>query len=281
MKKFFLILIPSLVFTFLFIFGYQSLLKYQAQKGALQVTSAPESKVYLDNKYIGQTPLCKCEANAMLQSGNYTIRLVPTDTSLPEFQEKVTITSGVLTVVDRKFAKDALSEGSIISLSPLTDKQKSSLLVVALPEGATVVLDNNEVGTAPLILKDPTESDHILKVRKNGYKEKTIRIRTPLGYKLTVAVYLSTIDDLSSDTSTSPSPQSPDASPTPPADATVTILDTPTGFLRVRDSIDGAETGKVTPGDTYALVNEESGWYEIRLKDGTNGWISSAYAQKN
>lgn len=278
MKKFFLILIPSLIVTFLFIFAYQFLIKYQAQKGALQVTSAPESKVYLDNKYIGQTPLCKCEASDMLQAGDYTIRLVPTDGDLPEFQEKVQITSGVLTVVDRKFAKDALSEGSIISLSPLTDKQKSSLLVVAMPEGATVILDNNEIGTAPLSFKDPTESDHILKVRKNGYKEKTIRIRTPLGYKLTVAVYLSTIDDLSS-------PDTPETSreisPTQPPEASVTILKTPTGFLRVRESVGGMETGKVTPGDQYALVGEDGGWFEIRLKDGTKGWISSQYAVRN
>src|SRR5664279_2853563 len=128
----------------------------------------------------------------MLSAGDYTIRLVPNDTSLREFQEKITISQAVLTVVDRKFGKNALSEGSIISLSPLSDKKKTELLVVSFPQGADVSLDDASIGSTPLLAEDPTESDHVLKVSKDGYNEKEVRIRTPLGYKLTVAAYLST-----------------------------------------------------------------------------------------
>jgi len=280
MKKFFLIVIPALVLTVLLVWGIQLLLQYRTQKGPLQVTSAPESKVYLNDTYIGKTPLCKCEASDMLQAGNYTIRLVPTDNTLSEFQEKITISEAVLTVVDRKFAKGSFSEGYVLSLTRLPDKKKTELLVVSIPEKATILLDDATIGETPFLFKDPTDSDHILKVRKNGYQEKTLRIHTPLGYKLTVAVYLGTNpDDLSSLPASSSATTSITPSPTL-SGATVTILETPTGFLRVRGTIGGAEIGKVNPGETYQLLDDKNGWLQIKLTDGQSGWISSEYAKK-
>ncbi|HZE87338.1 MAG TPA: PEGA domain-containing protein [Methylomirabilota bacterium] len=279
MKKIFLILFTSLFLSAVFIVGFHYFLQFQALKGALQVTSSPESKVYLNNKYIGQTPLCKCESSDMVATGDYTIRLVPSDSSLQEFQEKVTLSEGVLTVVDRRFAKDSLSEGSIISLSPLTDKKKTELLVVSLPEGSHVLLDNNDIGQTPVSFKNPTESDHVLKVSKDGYKEKAIRIRTPLGYKLTVAAYLSTLDDLSASSASSSAKSA--LSPTPSITGkSVLILDTPTGFLRVRESVGGLEIGQVNPGESFPLIDEQSGWFEIRLQDGRSGWVSTQYTKK-
>jgi hypothetical protein len=221
----------------------------------------------------------------MLQTGDYTIRMLPTKGGLSEFQEKVTISEGVLTVVDRKFAKDSLSEGSVISLTPLSDKKATELLVASLPEGTTVFLDSNKIGNTPILFKNPTESDHTLKITKNGYKDKIIRIRTPLGYKLTVAAYLSINSDLSADqnasaSATQSSTGTPTPSPTPLSGTTVLILDTPTGFLRVRDSIGGAEIGRVNPGEEYKYMDEREGWFEIKLNDGTTGWISNQFAKK-
>lgn len=285
MKRFLLLAIASIVLTFFFVLGFQYVMQLRSLKGALQVTASPQSKVYLNDKYIGTTPLCKCEAADMLATGEYTIKLVPTKGGFSEFQEKISISEAVLTVVDRKFAKDSLSEGSVISLSPLTDKTKAELLIASLPEGSTVLLDDNEIGKTPLSFKDPTESDHVLTIQRNGYKEKTIRIRTPLGYKLTVAAYLSTVDDLSdlSESKDATASANADLSITPSptlSGSTVLILDTPTGFLRVRDTINGSEIGRVTPGETYQYIDEQQGWIQIKLKDGKPGWISSQYIQK-
>jgi hypothetical protein len=290
MKKLFFILIPAGLLTLLAILSFNYFVKSQSQKGALQVTSVPESKVYLNDKYLGQTPLCKCEASNMLPIGDYTIRLVPSDKDLSEFQEKVSISEAVLTVVDRKFGKDSLSEGSVISLSPLADKKKTELVVVSFPQDANVLLDNNPIGKTPLDFKDPTESDHEIKVSKDGYNEKAIRIRTPAGYKLTVAAYLSTNTQNSAPVKT---PQSavtatpglsvaPSAEPSRIPRLQVMILQTPTGFLRVRQSasVNAAEIARVEPGDKLDVVQEANGWYLIRLTDGTQGWISSEYAQK-
>jgi N-acetylmuramoyl-L-alanine amidase len=64
--------------------------------------------------------------------------------------------------------------------------------------------------------------------------------------------------------------------------AKVLILQTPTGFLRVRDqpSLGGNEITQVKPGETYQLLDERTDWYQIKLTNGQTGWISSEYAQK-
>jgi hypothetical protein len=220
----------------------------------------------------------------MISSGDYTIKLVPEDTQYSQYQEKITISTGILTVVDRKFIKGAQSEGSTISLHPLSDKNKTELEVISFPSGSKVELDSNPIGTTPLIHKNPTESDHILKINKTGYNGKTIRIRTPKSYRLTIVSHLSVTADEAAQES---QPANPQTTPTPAPSPTTTqakvlILDTPTGFLRVRSgsSLNATQITTVNPGETFALISEQPGWYEIKLTDGTNGWISSEYAQK-
>lgn len=281
MKKTFFILIPAIFLGILFFGLFQHFVLSRSQKGALQVTSTPQSKVYLNDKYIGQTPLCKCEAEDTLKTGDYTLRLIPQDNNTSEYQEKITISEGVLTVIDRKFGKDSTSSGSVISLSPLADNKKTELLVVSIPSKSKVYLDNNQIGETPYLFKNPTVSDHALRVVKEGYEEKTVRIRTPEGYKLTVVIYLSTG---STPKEASPSPSaSPSAALTPtPQVSKITILNTPTGFLRVRASasIVAAEVGRVVPTESFDLVSEQTGWFQIRLKNGAIGWISSQYAAR-
>ena len=123
---------------------------------------------------------------------------------------------------------------------------------------------------------------------KDGYNQKEIRIRTPQGYKLTVAAYLSTsttgltFPSSSTSANVSPSPTS-SGTPAPTETNAVLILTTPTGYLNVRagPSLSADEVGQVNPGKTYPLISEESGWYEISIDDGTTGWISTQYAEKN
>lgn len=61
----------------------------------------------------------------------------------------------------------------------------------------------------------------------------------------------------------------------------VKIAPTPTGFLNVRSSpsTSSSVVDKVNPGETYDLLEEQSGWYKIKLPSG-QGWVSSQYAKK-
>ena len=63
---------------------------------------------------------------------------------------------------------------------------------------------------------------------------------------------------------------------------TITIQETPTGFLRVRKepTVSSEEIGRVNPGETFTLIEEKTGWYKIELKDKQEGWVSSQYAKK-
>jgi uncharacterized protein YgiM (DUF1202 family) len=61
---------------------------------------------------------------------------------------------------------------------------------------------------------------------------------------------------------------------------TLTVKDTPTGFLRVRStpSTQGEELGKVNPGDSFSVMDSASGWFQIEMPDGVTGWVSGTYA---
>lgn len=255
-----------------------------AGKGALQVTSLPKSNVYLDNTFIGQTPLCKCDGQNLLPTGDYTVRIVPVDTAFSNqpFEQKVTINRAVLTVVDRTFGQGATSQGSVITLSPLSsgDTKSAALSVISFPSGASVDLDGNSTGQSPVSLSNVVASDHDLLVSKPGYRDKTIRIHTVNGYTLSIVAFLAL--DPNAITATNSATQSIASSSALPVVAKVTILDTPTGFLRVRKdpSLGGAEVAQVKPGEQYIFIAEQAGWTQIKLSDGTTGWVSSTYVQK-
>ena len=276
MKKIIFVVLCFLIALLIFVLVVY-LLGQRPEKGALQITSSPNSKVYINDRLIGQTPLCVCEGNKMLGVGDYTIRLVPISGNFEPFQRKITITSKVLTVVDRTFSQTALAQASIISLTEIADKKDAQISVISFPDNSSVYLDSNLVGQTPTLLKNITESDHEIKVTRDGYKDKIIRIRTVLGYRLDALIYLGIDPNIATASATLIS--SPSAVASKP---TVLILDTPTGFLRVRDkpSLAGAEVGQVKPSETYELVSEQISWYQIKLKNGQTGWISSQYAKK-
>ncbi len=277
MKRLIIFLAPFFIALFVVV-GIVIILKNTSGKGALQVTSIPGSDVYLNGTLIGKTPLCKCENKDMIPVGMYSLKLVPSDFSLTPYEEKIQIGKSVLTVVDRTFGQGGESSGSVITLSPTSEKN-ASLLVISFPSDAKLFLDSNETAKTPALLKSITESDHEILLRKDGYNDKTVRIRGVAGYKLTAEVFLGINPDLANQQA-SPSAKA-EISPTP-ALSKVEILKTPTVYLNVRDtnSLNGAIVGKVNPGELYVLLDEKDGWYQIQLAKDKTGWVSNQYAQK-
>jgi hypothetical protein len=275
MRKVFYILAPFVIVVLIFA-AVLLFLSQNKGKGALQVTSTPVAKVYINGKLLGQTPLCACELKDMLTVGDYSLRLVPIQAGFEPFEQKITINPKVLTVVDRSFVGLGLSNGSVINLSPLSGAKEMQISVVSFPDSAQVYLDDNLQGQSPLLLQNITESDHELKLSKIGYKDQIVRIKTTPGYKLEALVFLGINPDVAATTASAAS-----ASASLPV-AKVVILQTPTGFLRVRDqaSLGGNEIGQVKPGETYQLLDERTDWFQIKLSSGQSGWISSQYAQK-
>lgn len=281
MKKLVLFLLPIFLAFFVFIVFLFFMSTQSSGKGALQVTSIPQSSVYLDGKLIGKTPLCKCDPQSMLPTGDHVIRMVPIDPSLngSTFEQKISINKAVLTVVDRTFGPGGISQGSVISLSPSENANQPSLFVTSFPTGAAIALDDNASGTTPFHLSSLTESDHDLLIQKSGYKDKHIRIHAVKGYVLSVIAFLGV--DPSAIASSSAAVPVASVSAVP-SKQKILILSTPTGFLRVHKdaNISSAEIAQVKPQEEYILQDEQTGWYQIKLTDGTLGWISSQYAKK-
>ncbi|OGH21341.1 MAG: hypothetical protein A2958_00885 [Candidatus Levybacteria bacterium RIFCSPLOWO2_01_FULL_38_13] len=272
MRKLILYILPFIGAVVLFA-GLVFVLNPRGGKGALQVTSTPKSKVYLNGRLIGETPLCRCKNKEMFSMGEYSIRLVPKEGELKPFEEKVKIENGVLTVLDRTFGDGASS--SLITLEE-TGKRQADLMVITFPDKADVILDSNLAGQSPLLLKNITESDHELKLIKDGYLEKILRIKTSKGFSLHAVVSLGVSPNLSGSSLPIIS-----ASPTPSVQK-ILILETPTGFLRVREdsSLLSAEIDRVNPRQTFELIEEREGWFKIKLESGKTGWVSSQYAEK-
>ncbi|MCX6765469.1 MAG: SH3 domain-containing protein [Candidatus Moranbacteria bacterium] len=63
----------------------------------------------------------------------------------------------------------------------------------------------------------------------------------------------------------------------------LTIKDTPTGWLNVREqpSASGALVAKIYPGEKYIYLESENGWYKIILKDKKEGWVIGEYVKTN
>lgn len=63
----------------------------------------------------------------------------------------------------------------------------------------------------------------------------------------------------------------------------VTVLDTPIGYLNVREGpgTNFKKIGQINPGETFELVNSDAqnGWYQIKLDEARTGWVTEQYAQ--
>lgn len=271
MSRLLLLLIPVFLGVAI-ILGFRFISSSRAEFGALQVTSTPQAEVFLDKISLGKTPLY----NDKLKPGEYSLRIVPQGSSgLVSFEQKITLRNGILTVLDRIFkATEAQSETSVISLESISGKGVSEIAVVSSPDSGEVKLDDQPQGITPLLLKEVSISDHQIAVSKDGYNTKTLRVRSAEGYRLTASVKLS----VGKTTEASPSSQAQEASKS----ATIRILQTPTGFLRVRKdpSVSSAEIARVNPSDTFPLIEEAEGWYKIKLPDEKEGWISGQYAKR-
>lgn len=273
------------------------------KKSALSVTTTPKATVFLDGEHLGQTPYY----NEKLKSGEYVLKIVPESSgqALNPWEGRVTLSPGILTVVNRELGLTPdSSSGEILSFEPLADKNAISISVVTSPDGAVVNLDGEPKGFAPLSIDNISEGDHLLVISSPGFVEKSIKAKTVKGNKLIASVQLArdtselpeVDEDEDSEATPSASPKStPKATPktspkASPKTGSGTELERPyveinspdAGWVRVREEASTAsdELTKVDHGETFPLINTDSGWYQIEYETGENGWISGKYAEK-
>ena len=290
MKRTVLFILAALLLIAGTFFGVRFFLSQpRGESAGLKVTSTPTASIFLDGKNIGRTPY-----EDKLEPGEYTIKLIPEITSgqTVSWQGKITLRPNLLTFVNRELGTtDLASGGEVLSLEKSSGNE-TELAVFSTPEGATIELDGQDQGTAPLSLKNIKTGDHELVVSSAGFQDRPLKIRSTAGYKLIADIQLAlaglgATKDTDATSTTEPTGTAKttgtQAKPTGAAGASsVTILDTPTGFLRVRvePSTSASESGRVEPGETFPLIEEQSGWYKIEYEAKKEGWISNRYAEK-
>lgn len=256
-------------------------------KGGLQVTANIKGKVMLDGKYIGDIPV-KLDQKDTIPVGTYEVRVEPEDTTLSAFTVRARINGGVLTAIDKTFLPGSLGSSYTLTLEQ-SSLPKPQIEITTIPDGALITIDSVAVGTSPYKSDALSPSEHEVEIQKEGFAKKTVRIRTVEKHTLVLNASLGTGDIGTIPEATqapiqgSPISTSPTPSPTDAVKATITILSTPNGFLRVRSGAGTSfsEVARVKPGETYDYIGELSNWYEIRIDETTTGWITNQYAKKN
>src|SRR3989344_5014908 len=242
----------------------------EGKTSALQVTSVPEASVFLDGKHLGKTPFFSDQ----LKTGEHLLKITVSEAS---FVDKITLTGGTLTVVNRELANNFLAQqGEILSLAP----GEKGLFISSMPNGADLTVDGKLIGKTPVLTDEIEDGEHKVLLSKMGYQERQFSIKTSSKYQLAADV------TLASEIAKSIGSNNPSPAPQPK----VEITQTPQGFLRVRQesSISSPEIGRVKTGDQLEIIQETKDWIKIKFEGsprfageaGKQAWISSQYTKK-
>jgi len=242
------------------------------KKGALEIDAIPEAKVFINGEEMGKTPY----KDESVSPGDLDLRLEPVGVvGAVAWERRLTITPNTEIVIRKQFAASSDEESSQILYWEKTGaKKKAGLVLTSVPGGVSVSVDGQMRGFAPVNLEDIGSGEHKLVLTHPGYKSEEILVRTLTDYRLVVEVKLAqsgeAVEEIKEDSAVEEV-------------LTVTIKDTPTGWLRVRDkaSTAGSEVGRVEPQDEFELLDEDNGWYKIEYEQGEQGWISGQYADKS
>ncbi len=284
-----LILLTILILGFgVFVFVRFFILNKQNEFGRIKVVSSPTTSVFIDNVAVGKTPY-----EEKYKVGEYLLKLIPegnaTDTA--SWQGKIKIYRNALTYVNRELgSSDVTSAGEIFTTTKMdkapTKSDTGEIYVETEPEGSIVYLDNDEKSVSPLLMSDVTKGDHELSVFMPNFLRRTQKVNVDPGYRVNAQFKLAIDQSQKATASATPQPnvtgkKEPSISVTP-AKLTITIKDTPTGFLRVREepSVAASEEAQVKPGEKFNVLEEQNGWYKINYEANKEGWVSGQYVEK-
>lgn len=272
------------------------------QKAGLQVMSSEiSSSVFIDNQYIDKTPF----NNKELKPGEYILKIQPDDPSYASYESKVSLQKGLLTVVTWKpGTRPEFSGGVIYEMEKSSDKNKSQLSLISIPDKAIVSVDGKGKDFAPFLIEDISPGHHEFEVSLPSYESQKHTINVLEGYRMLVSVKLakqnysekteekveSSSTEASENEEASGSAEATQSAKKSIKKKVVTgsrVLIKSTNFfvegeevLRVRDKLgSGKEIGFAEVGEEYKYLDEtKSNWHKIEFED-EEGWISGEYAK--
>jgi hypothetical protein len=273
--KIILIILITLIIltgTGFFLIGY-----FSPKPSGIRIETTPRATVFVDGNLVGETPY-----EGSYKARKIFLRLVPEGSSenLIPYETSINLTSGVQTVVGRNFANtEADSSGYVVSFEK-SSSQDSGILAVSLPNNAQVLIDGVSRGFSPYEISSIAPAMHVITIKSPEYSDFSITVKTLVGYKLTLYAKLGKSELDNSNTNNEPLESN---------NKTVEILDTPTGYLRVRSEPGekGNEIAQIKSGEIFPYLSTDvaTGWIEIQYEEskpgfpsGIVGWISNDYA---
>ncbi len=265
-------------------------------KGGLRVSSNVASDVYLDGKSVGTIPFTK----SPLDVKKYQLKIVPNDPTLLAQESQIKMFPGFETTVDWQFGRTKEdSSGFIFEAENAHKRDASELEIVTSPDNVPVTIGGENKGFSPLVIDSLTEGEYQLGLQAPGFSAINRGVKLMKGKRLLVTVKLARkpIEVASPSASFAPMPTPPPQTtkatpkPTPKLSATssasltakpyVEVLDTPTGFLRVRSQPNGEMLGQLNIGDTvpYAGQTSSDNWFKIVFGATSSAWVSGQYSR--
>lgn len=278
---------------------------FNKKPASLDVATSAPATIYLGEKELGKTPY----KNAEITPGQYSLRIIPDDSSLAPYEASVDLKKGSSIVISRTFGTTSLeSFGYTLSLVP-EQSDKATLSVISEPDTSSLTLDGVPSGFTPLSKRQISAGTHEVKVGTPGYSEQKISVNAVIGHNLIVSTKLKA-EPLALSVEPTPAPQSPltpDTTPSPSATASVapsprsslapvtpsapptrpyvTVGDSPdvvsAGGLNVRQepSSSASSLGKAAIGEHLKYLGETTtaGWHKVEF-EGSVGYVSAKYA---
>lgn len=273
MKRVIFIIVLIILLGVGFYFGRDFLPQLTSSRGELTVQSSPKTTVFVNGESKGQTAL-----TIPLAPGTYEVRLEPEDTSsTAPWQQQVPVGKGVETFVTVTLGPtESASTWQIITLEKT--KGTTELAIASQKDGSEIFIDGERKGTSPLSFQDLAVGMHEVRLASSGVSDTLIKLDLPKGYKVQLSAHPAGMEPTTATDSATPA----NGSTTTAKEVKVKILETPTGWLRVRSepNTSGSEVAKVNPDEQFVLVDEQTDWYKIKYEEEKTGWISSQYAEK-
>lgn len=232
-------------------------------RSGLEITSEPIAKVYINGVDSGSTKY----KNTKLKSGETEIKLI-TETG-ESWERRINLEKNVTTVISWD-----LKENSGYILSMEKSGKKASMLINSNPGNAIISLQGDIKNRSPANLENLEIDDYKVSLNFPGYESLNLIVKTVDKYQLIIDAKLAT-EKIPLNQIT------PTTTQINPIIEKIKIKDTPTGWLRIRETPNnnGQEIGRANVGETYELLGIEGEWYHIVYKE-RQGFISVKYAEK-
>ncbi|MDD3679713.1 MAG: PEGA domain-containing protein [Candidatus Shapirobacteria bacterium] len=269
MKKFILPISTIILITAVGYFFRYSLF---ASQGVLEINTNPPTIVVLNDEPMGITPFKK-----ELKPQRLEIKLLAENNQENIlWQGKLPITPSAITLVKYDFGDNEQDNyGEILTFSKTSDNKNGSLLVSSWPDRAVVNLDGETKGYTPILLEKIPPGHHSLELNLAGYNNMVAGVNIVAGFQLNAEIKLAKSEETDNDQEKTDQPSLNEEG------MMVTVLSTPTGWLRARSGPGTGfeEVAKVNPGEKYLLLEKNDEWLKIALEDESEGWISAQYGK--